>query len=181
MDEEIWKDIEGYEGLYMVSNLGRVKSLNYNRTGKEKILKPQKNSKGRFQVSLCKNRKQVKRQVHSLVLESFVPNPDPENLTECNHKDENPENCIVSNLEWISHKNNINYGTHTERMKKNMTGPYKSKPVLCVETGVVYPSAKEAGRQTVVHRTTIIKCCRGKQNTAGGYHWQYAENNENIK
>lgn len=176
---EEWKDIEGYEGVYQVSNLGRVKSLGNDKSRREKILKPKKNNKGRFQVSLCKNGKVYEKQVHQLVLKAFDSNPD--NLPEVNHKDENPENNRLDNLEWCTRKYNINYGTHNERMKKNMTGPFKSKPVLCVETGVVYPSAKEAERQTGAFQTAIIRCCRGKlgYKTAKGYHWEYAENNEN--
>lgn len=174
---EEWKDIEGYEGLYQVSNLGRVKSLGNDKSRREKILKPRKNNKGRFQVSLCKNGKQDKL-VHQLVLKAFVSNPG--NLSDVNHKDENPENNRLDNLEWCTRKYNINYGTHNERMKKNMTGPKKSKPVLCVETGVVYSSAKEAQRRTGANQSAIIACCRGKYGckTVKGYHWQYAENNE---
>lgn len=172
MEQEIWKDVVGYEGKYMVSNLGRVKSMNYNRTGKEKILKPTKNSKGRFQVSLSKNGK-VKRLVHQLVLKAFVPNL--ENLSDVNHKDENPENNRLDNLEWCTRKYNINYGTHNERMTKNMTGPGKSKLVLCVETGMIYPSAKEASRHTGADQSSIIKCCRGKLKTAKGFNWLYSD------
>ena len=173
MEQEIWKDIAGYEGKYMVSSLGRVKSLNYRHTGREQMLEPGKNSRGYLTVALCKNGKQKTRCVHRLVAQAFIPNPG--NLPDVNHKDENKENNRVYNLEWCDRKYNINYGTHNERMAKNMTGPKKAKPVLCVETGVVYPSAMEAERQTEAHNTHIISCCCGKRKTTGGYHWKYAD------
>ena len=121
--QEIWKDIKGYEGLYQVSNFGRVKSLH----GKEKILKPYHKSTGYIQVILCKNYKTVARMVHRLVAEAFIPNP--ENKSQVNHKDENPLNNVDSNLEWCSATYNINYGTRNHKcMNKRGT------PVKCVET-----------------------------------------------
>lgn len=161
MEQEIWKDIAGYEGKYMVSNLGRVKSLNYRRTGREEILKPNKVSGGYLKVTLCKKGEKYYHPllVHRLVLEAFVPNPN--NLPEVNHKDKNPENNRLENLEWISHPGNIDYSL--------------SKKVLCVETGELYISAMEAFRQTGVHQQHIIACCRGKFKTAKSLHWQYVD------
>ena len=110
MEKEIWKDIDGYEGLYQVSNLGRVKSLHHN---KEKILKGSYNSKGYYFVKLCKNGISKSIFVHRLVAQEFIPNPD--NLPIVNHKDENPRNNNVDNLEWCTQKYNANYGTVRER------------------------------------------------------------------
>lgn len=172
--EEEWRDIAGYEGLYQVSNLGRVKSLNYMHTGNEKIRKTKKN-KGYLQVSLWKNGKAHHTYVHRLVAETFIPNI--KNLPQVNHIDENKENNRVDNLEWCDQKYNLNYGTRIERILEHRTGPHKSKPVLCIETGVVYHSAMEASRQTGASQGNINSCCNGRYGykTAGGYHWRYAD------
>lgn len=168
---EIWKDIEGYEGKYQVSSWGRVKSLNYRRTGKEKILKLDKCEDGYLRIKLLNNGKIYRFRVHRLVAKAFIPNPY--NLPQVNHKDENPENNRVDNLEWCDPKYNSNYGTRNERCNKNHGKP---KKVLCVETGIIYPSLMEAGRCIGVGHKSIIKCCQGKRKTTKGYHWQYAEN-----
>lgn len=170
---EIWKDIEGYEGLYQVSSFGRVKSLNYNKTGKEQYLKQRKNSSEYLQVDLWKKGKIKQSSVHRLVAEAFIPNTY--NLPQVNHRDENKGNNRVDNLEWCDRKYNINYGTARERMVKNMTGPCKSKQVLCVETGVVYCSVCEVSRQTGINRQNINSCCQGKRKTSGGFHWRYVD------
>ena len=111
MKKEYWKPVVGYEGLYEVSNLGRVKSLKF---GKERILKPQKDTSGYLCVTLCKNNNQCQFKVHRLVAEAFIPNPN--NLPQTNHKDECKTNNIASNLEWCDRKYNVNYGTRTKRV-----------------------------------------------------------------
>ena len=92
---EQWRDIEGFDGLYQVSNQGRVKSLKY---GKEKILKGVKSCNGYLTVGLCKDGKEVRKYIHRLVAEAFLPNP--QNLPQVNHKDEDKTNNCVENLEW---------------------------------------------------------------------------------
>lgn len=122
--KEYWKDIKDYEGLYQISNLGRVKSLSryvYTsnpkfkgyRCTKEKILKSGKTKKGYLIVVLRKNNKSKSMYVHRLVATAFIYNPN--NLPEVNHKDENPLNNNVTNLEWCTHKYNGNYGTIKDR------------------------------------------------------------------
>lgn len=106
MTDEVWKDIDGYDGLYQVSNMGRVKSFKW---GKERILKPYETGNGYLRVEL--QSKPFK--LHRLVAQAFIPNPD--NLPFVNHKDENPKNNMVDNLEWCDNKYNINYGTTQER------------------------------------------------------------------
>lgn len=118
--EEIWKDIVGYEGLYQVSNLGRVKSLDridasgHRRKGK--ILKPRINHDGYVQINLHKNSIRKTVSVHRIVAIAFIPNT--ENKREVNHVDENKANNHVSNLQWCSPKENVNHGTCIERRAK---------------------------------------------------------------
>ena len=104
---EIWKYIDGYEGLYKVSNLGRVKSLNYRRSGKERMLKPGNTGDGYLFVILYKNGKIKYFTIHRLVANAFLENPD--HKSDVNHKDENKTNNRVDNLEWVTRKENINY------------------------------------------------------------------------
>lgn len=168
---EIWKDIPGYEGLYQVSNYGEVKSLNYRRTGKEKLLKPRNNGKGYLQVCLCKNGIVKFFRINRLVWQTFV-GEIPEGL-QCNHVDEDKENNRVDNLNLMSSKENNNWGTRNARV-----AAAKSKPVEAVDkvTGRViftFPSAKEAERQGF-HRGNISECCKGERKTHHGLHWRYA-------
>ena len=155
---EEWKDIEGYEGLYQISSLGRVKSLNYKHTGKEKILEPIKNRYGYLQVNLWKNGKGKTNRVNRLVAESFIPNP--EGKPEVDHINKIKTDNMVSNLRWVTSIENKNNG--------------QSKKVICVETGVIYTSVMEAQRQTGANNSHIIQCCKGKKyKTTNGFHWQY--------
>lgn len=133
---EVWKDIEGFEGLYQVSNLGRIKSLPRTvraprgcfRQVRERILKYQVTGAGYALVHLCKPNVQQMVLVHRLVAQAFIPNPLGLKLV--NHKDENPLNCSVDNLEWCTHKYNLNYGTCRERMSKSAKAhPRKRDPI----------------------------------------------------
>lgn len=107
LENEIWRDVVGFEGLYEVSSLGRVKSLNYNHTKQEKILCQRKNKNGYLQLILCKDGKRKTCTVHRLVGNAFLENPN--NLPCFNHKDENKTNNCVDNLEPCTHKYNLNY------------------------------------------------------------------------
>lgn len=159
--KETWKDVVGYEGLYQVSDLGRVR-----RNGRE--LSQSRNEHGYSRVSLCKNGKPKTLYVHRLVAEAFVPNPL--GLPEINHKDENPSSNAASNLEWCTSGYNKNYGGRAKKF-----GVSRGKPVICIETGAVYHGVREAMRQTGVHASDISACCSGHRNkrSAGGYHWEY--------
>ena len=126
-NNEIWKDIKGYEGYYQISSFGRVRGLDrYVKQGdrtimlKSKILKPRYDSGKYLRVILTKNAIAKGFSIHRLVAQHFIPNPD--NLPEVNHKDENKENNNVDNLEWCTSKYNTNYGTRTERASKTATG-----------------------------------------------------------
>lgn len=133
--EETWKDIYyidilteeiiDYRGLYQVSNLGRVKSLNYRRTGKEKILKQKTNKKGYKNVNLSNNTNKKMFLVHRLVAYMFIPNNNKEKW-QINHKDENPSNNCIKNLEWCTNEYNQNYGGHNERANETKRGKPRS-------------------------------------------------------
>ena len=171
MNEE-WRDAVGYEGLYKVSNKGEVKSLNYNHTRKEKILKPGKNKRGYLSVALFKNGKMKNMKIHRLVCEAFLPNPN--NLPQVNHKDENPSNNNVENLEYCDARYNINYGSRNQKVSKaQINDKKKSKAVMCVETGVIYQSIRDIQRKFGYNQSYISKCCRDIYKQAYGYSWQY--------
>lgn len=167
--EEVWKDIEGYEGLYQVSNLGNVKSLNYQGVSREKILKPFINSDGYKRVMLYKNKTIKRLSVHRLVAQAFIENPN--NYSCVNHKDENNQNNVVSNLEWCTYKYNNNFGTRNARIVKAL-----SKQVYQYskdgELIAVWESTNEAGRNGY-NQGSVVSCCNGKLKTHKGYIWSY--------
>lgn len=200
MNEE-WRDIAGYEGLYQVSSEGNVKSLERiversdgkQRLIKERIMKPVKNRGGYLQILLSKDGKVKHAYVHRLVSQAFIPNPS--NLPEINHIDENPSNNNVENLEWCDRAYNNSYGTHHQRMaatlKKN--GVYErcaelckqrwSKPVfqftVSGEFVAKYESASEAARQLNYHKDNISRCCTGEYKQAYGFKWSYEPLHQN--
>ena len=125
MEDIIWRPVVGYEGLYEVSNTGQVRSLNRYVKGKGKsyrlqkgkMLSPIKNKDGYLQVNLCCNGKNKMFLVHRLSAQAFLPNPD--NLPEINHKDEDKTNNIVDNLEWCDRSYNNNYGTRKDKVRES--------------------------------------------------------------
>ena len=175
---EIWKDIEGYEGLYQVSNKGRIKSLNYRRTGKEGMLKGKPDKDGYLRVSLYKNRKQKPFYIHRLVAKAFIPNSD--DLPEVNHKDENKENNTVDNLEWCDRKYNNNYGSRNERASVSMKGKKHKlkKQILCIETGEIFDTSQDVinimfnGKGS---QSNIRNHLNGQRKSAYNYHFVYIE------
>ncbi len=167
--KEIWKDIEGYEGLYQVSNLGRVKSLAKTViycNGKvyhyaETILKPCEQKKGYMKVGLHKGRKTKNAFIHRLVATAFIPNTD--NLEQVNHKDENPQNNRADNLEWCDCQYNVDYSLSKPVCQYDMQGKLIA----------VWKSIIEAKRVLNIPDSNIGNCCRGKVKQAGGYVWRY--------
>lgn len=179
MEKEIWKDINGYENLYQVSNLGRVKSLNRvvncahngKRITRGKIMAPLKREQcGYLLVNLCKNGKPKTYYIHRLVAQAFIPNPV--NLPQVNHKDENKGNNCVDNLEWCSAKYNINYGTGHQRAIE----PQK-KAVIAFndehKLGTYFSSITDAAICLNLKTANICKCLKEKAYTTGGYRWDY--------
>ena len=191
--KEEWKDIKDYEGLYQVSNWGRILSLNYHREGKAELKNPSEDKDGYLKVNLWKNGKYKTCKVHRLVAETFLPNP--ENKPCINHKIEGDEgkkiNMVIFNedgsinkektsIEWVTREENNNYGSHNERSAKA-----RSKPVLQFSlTGEFireWPSAMEASHQIGIAQPNICNCCRGKLKSTGGFVWRYATNaNKNM-
>lgn len=167
MMEEIFKDIEGFEGLYQVSNYGRVKSLLH---GKERILQPAKDKGGYLFVRLYKNGQSKIYKVHRIVTQAFIPNPD--NLPCVNHKDEKPSNNHVENLEWCDYCYNLTYGSRIKRVLDKISKP-TYQYTLDGELIAEYPSTAEVQRQLGYNQGSISKCCNGKLKTAYGYVWTY--------
>lgn len=167
---EEWRPIPGYEGMYEVSNYGRVKSY---KQQKERILSPC-NRRGYYYVELCKDGKEKRYHVHRLVTTAFIPNPN--NLPEVNHKDEDKGNNHVTNLEWCDRSYNIVYGTRTQRMVEKL-----SIPVVALDKNgnlvSEFESIREASRVTGIAPINICRCCKHKDGykSRGGFIWIYKD------
>lgn len=178
MAKTIWKDVQGYEGLYMVSNDGRVKSI----TRYKKELKPSIGSSGYYYVQLWHDGKCKCRNIHRLVAQAFCENP--ENKPFVNHLDENKLNNSATNLEWVTHKENCNYGTAIQRRMQHMDYSKRiidnsnqiesvSKPIKQYtkqgEFIRTWKSASECHRETGIAISSIRRVVSGERNTAGGF------------
>lgn len=182
--EEIWKDIKGYEGLYQVSNLGNVKSINhYNKFGektilyKGKVLKQQIiKTNGYLSVNLSKNGKTKKFLVHRLVAEAFITNSN--NYLVINHIDENKLNNSLDNLEWCTYLYNNNYGEHSEKISTTRS-KNKNKKVYQYDLKgnliKIFNNSMEAKKIMGYKNNSITRCCRKLQKTTGGFIWKYKD------
>ena len=184
LKKKIWKDIKGYEGYYQVSNTGFIRSVDrwitYKNGSKHFLkgepLKGRPDRDGYLIIGLAKEGKQRYIGIHRLVAEAFIPNPN--NLPQVNHKDENKTNNSVWNLEWCTSKYNVNYGTGNSRRSKTHKGRPgkrgkdnpKSKPIRCIETEQPFPSITDAKKW--LGKGDIGYALR-TGGTAGGYHWEY--------
>lgn len=176
--KEEWKDINRFENLYQISNLGRVKSLpktveykdgrvfNY----KEKIIVPHINSAGYLTIGLAKDKKKISKQIHRLVAEAFIPNP--ENKPCIDHINTNRIDNRIENLKWCTYKENVNNPITKERQ---ITSRIKPVCQLSLDGQLIrkWDSAKEASIAFGCHITSISKVCREKAGTCKGYKWEY--------
>lgn len=187
---EEWKEIEGFPN-YRISSNGRIKSLNYNKTGCEKILAPHRLNNGYLGINLYdSSRKSCNLLIHRLVAMAFIPNPNGYKII--NHKDESRDNNFVGNLEWCNHKYNLNYGNRNSKLSSKLrNNPLICTPVLqySISEKLIkeFPSIAEAARivnngNIKAAATNILKCCNGaadtqfgtvRRKTAYGYIWKF--------
>ena len=203
IEGEVWRDIQGYEGKYQVSSLGRVKSLKDNNGNyREKIMKFGKNIYGYLLVNLHKNGKMKTFSVHRLVATAFLENPN--NLPQVNHKDEDKTNNVVGNLEWCTQKYNLNYGSRiakavasTDYKARTANTDYKARTAKMDYKSIaekltnrqdqskqVYQYSLDSElikiwlstqecKRNGFHQGAVSSCCRGKLKTHKGYIWSY--------
>ena len=182
--KEVWRDIQGFEGVYQVSNFGRIRNILFLNGGRDKksprcrkeirILKTRIKKDGYCVVHLSCGKKDYHLRVHRLVAMAFIPNPD--NLPQVNHKDEDKTNNCVDNLEWCTARYNYEYGTGQERAHNS-----HQKPILQLdkETGGVikkWSSATEAAiciKGDKCYKGAISACARGERQSAYGYKWTF--------
>lgn len=160
--QEIWKDVKGYEGLYLISNTGKIKNV---KTGV--ILKGGNNGRGYLFVFLCKDKNHHKRfYIHRLVATHFIDNKD--NLPQVNHLDGNKSNNNVNNLEWCTPLRNSLH-------KREVLGKTNCKPVKCIETGEIFKSIGEAANYYGLARSVLSRVVNKDKwhKTFAGYHWKY--------
>ena len=151
--EEIWKDIKGYEGLYQVSNLGHIRSVGYRQSSRVRnkdyyILNPG-------------------------IAQTFIDNPF--NYTDVNHKNEIKDDNRIENLEWVTHEQNMRYGTIRDRMKQKMQSISKQVIQYDLFGNKIkeWDSIREAARNNRVSGCNISNCCKGRCKTSGGYIWKF--------
>lgn len=191
-NDEEWRDVPGYEGVYLISNYGRVKRLpigkqwSYRRTHNN-IRKLKISSTGYYRVNLSKDNQVKFYNVHRLVALAFIPNPD--DLPQVNHKDENKLNNHVSNLEWCSAKYNCIWGTGRERQKasrkmsdktnnsRQIVGEKNSKKVCQRDLNgnaiAYFKSISDAAKQIDGNISDISRCCHGLARQSKGYKWSF--------
>jgi|LGVF01.2.fsa_nt_gb hypothetical protein len=183
---EVWKDVKGYIGLYQVSNLGNVKSIdslvntkgNSKRLNRGRKLKPFTSNDGYYRICLSKNNNKKNHSLHRLVLQAFVPNPL--NKRTGNHKDCNKLNNFVENLEWATYKENVNHawnnGLCEENREKMRIFQKRKVNQIDIKTNKIikiWDSAKEAGEELNLFPSNITAVCRKLGRTVGGYKWEY--------
>lgn len=166
--KEVWRDIPGKEGKYQVSNLGNVRSCV--RKAEWYLLAPFQDTCGYLYVEIDKQ----SRGVHRLVADAFLPNEDGKR--EVNHKDGSKHNNRADNLEWSTRSENVKHAYRTGLKSNPLRGDScKARRVLCVDTDTEYACMMDAEDATGARQANISKCCRGLRQTAGGYHWRYAD------
>ena len=177
---EEWRPIEGFNGIYEVSDWGNVRTIeHYAISGKgntkhfypSKIKAQQKTKKGYMYVGLMQGHNAKPVGVHKLVAMAFIENDDPINKTQVNHKDENKENNCVWNLEWCSPKYNCNYGTRNEKINKDRLKPIEALDKL---GNIIYKLKSEKEAELLGYCPShISSCCNGKRKTHKGLIWRF--------
>ena len=192
--KEIWKDIKNYEGLYQVSNLGNIKSIDHyilqnnngtyiNRLYKGKLIKLQKERNGYIKVHLCKKGISKWFSVHRLVAEAFILHNEINNIV--NHIDNNPSNNNVNNLEWTTYKGNMQWATKQKRMKYNTDNLKKAQETRKRKVIAIDKNGNEYEFNSQVEASKILNCnrkhigsiCKNKYGykTTNGYSFKYKE------
>lgn len=182
---ERWVDIPGYEGLYRVSDIGNVVSVNFHGTGRPKVLRQENTKNGYKRITLSKHGAIKRFSVHRLVAICFIPNPH--NYPCINHKDENPSNNRAENLEWCTVQYNTKYGLGMKKMieTRNLKrGKYMERKIeqlsLTRELVAKHRSLHEAARATDICLSSICLALKGRYKTAGGYIWRYIDEKEGV-
>lgn len=166
MEKEIWKTIKGYEGIYEVSNKGRV------RNRFNKILKGNISKDGYVHMRLYKNGALNEYLLHRLVLKTFSLEDDKRPYV--NHIDGNKQNNNLENLEWVNRSENMKHAYKIGLASSD----FCKKKIICIETGKVYPSIKECARELKLYNSSIVNVLKGKYKHAGGKHFKYYESGE---
>lgn len=176
MENEIWCDVVGYEGRYKVSNYGNVRSENWKNTGVAKNLFLKKHNRGYLQVELMDKGKAKTYLVHRIVAQAFIPNPN--NLPQVNHINEDKTDNRVENLEWCTQRENelafIGNNGSTKPILRDEPIDQLSKDGKVIKT---WENAITLKHELGYNSTSIWECCEGKRRTAYGYKWQYAVSN----
>lgn len=178
---EIWKDIEGYEGMYQVSNMGRVRALDRvkpnsgGQIAKGHILPQSDNGHGYRFVSLWKFNKGRRFYVHRLVASAFIPNPN--NFPIINHKDEDKSNNRYENLEWCTQKYNINYGNHMKRLKESYIANGNNRPIDVYDMKgtflKTFDCSNEVCKEIGINRRGLYLACQGVTKSYKGYRFAF--------
>lgn len=164
MDIEYWRDIDGLDGLYQVSNMGNVRSTNYHNTGRPQNLVPAKSANGYVGVMLFKSGKPKRYSVHRLVATAFVEKDIVGD--EVNHKNGDKRDNRSQNLEWCTRRENTAHAISVLHRRV--------RPVICIETGEYFHSVSMAGEAKNVDPSSIVKNIKGKRSSTKGLHWKYA-------
>lgn len=182
--QEIWKDILEYEGLYQISNLGRVKSLPRKGVFKqEKILKLERTKKGYLRINLSKNNVSKKYLVHKLVANSFISNPY--NFPQVNHKDGNKQNNFVDNLEFVTQEQNMQHAFNKgliqrKKGKENLKSKKVNQYDLNGKFIKLWYCIRDIERELGLKNYNITACCQNRRKTCGGYIWKYEKGGKNY-
>lgn len=166
---ELWKEVLGYDILYEVSNLGRVRTryhVNEGYTTQYRYVEPNDNGNGYLRFNFKLNGRQKTAYLHRLVADAFVDNPKGYN--EVNHKDENKHNNCADNLEWCEHNYNCLYGTRIERSAEKC-----SRSVRCCDTNETFKSLGDAAKHYGIGVTALSNHLNGRSRSCVGYTWEY--------